>query len=51
MSVPQPGSRGRKPLDAMVFHGEVCSFRLHLAAQGKAAKTVRTYTASNRYRR
>jgi hypothetical protein len=44
MTVPQPGPRRRKPLDAGVFQGEICSFRLHLAAEGKAAKTVRTYT-------
>jgi integrase/recombinase XerD len=44
MNVPQPGPRRRKPLDAGVFQGEICSFRLHLAAGGKAAKTVRTYT-------
>jgi site-specific recombinase XerD len=44
MNVPQPGPRRRKPLDAGVFQGEIDSFRLHLAAEGKAAKTVRTYT-------
>jgi hypothetical protein len=36
--------RRRKPLDAGPFWPEIGSFRLHLAAQGKAAKTVRTYT-------
>jgi hypothetical protein len=44
MTVPQPAPRRRKPLDAGVFQPEICSFRLHLAAEGKAAKTVRTYT-------
>ena len=44
MTVPQPCPRRRKPLDAGVFQGEIGSFRLHLAAEGKAAKTVRTYT-------
>jgi site-specific recombinase XerD len=33
-----------KPLDAGVLQPEISSFRLHLAAGGKAAKTVRTYT-------
>ena len=44
MDVPQPRPRRRKPLDAGPFQPEIGSFRLHLAAQGKAAKTVRTYT-------
>jgi hypothetical protein len=44
MTVPQLCPRRRKPLDAEVFQSEICSFRLHLAAEGKAAKTVRTYT-------
>ena len=33
-----------KPLDTGMFRPEIGSFRLHLAAEGKAAKTVRTYT-------
>ena len=44
MTVPQPRPRLRKPLDAGPFQPEIGSFRLHLAAEGKAAKTVRTYT-------
>lgn len=44
MSIPQQRPRRRKPLDAGVFQPEIGSFRLHLAAEGKAAKTVRTYT-------
>ena len=44
MNVPQPCPRRRKPLDAGVFQPGIGSFRLHLAAEGKAAKTVRTYT-------
>ncbi len=44
MAVPEPRSRLRKPLAAGVFQPEISSFRLHLAAEGKAAKTVRTYT-------
>jgi len=42
--VAQPCPRRRKPLDAGPFAPETGSFRLHLAAGGKAAKTVRTYT-------
>ena len=44
MTVLQPRPRRRKPLDAGVFQPEICSFRLHLAAEGKAVKTVWTYT-------
>ncbi len=33
-----------KPLEAGPFAGDVASFRLHLAAENKAAGTVRTYT-------
>ena len=43
MTIPQPRPR-RKPLAAGPFAPEIGSFRLHLAAEGKAAKTVRTYT-------
>jgi integrase/recombinase XerD len=44
MILPQPRPRRRKPLDAGPFAPEIGSFRLHLTAEGKAAKTVRTYT-------
>jgi site-specific recombinase XerD len=44
MTIPQPRPRRRKPLDAGPFTPEIGSFRLHLAAEGKAPKTVRTYT-------
>ena len=44
MTVPQPRPWRRKPLDAGPFASEIGSFRLHLAAEGKAPKTVRTYT-------
>src|SRR6266516_5383876 len=58
MTIPQPRRRRRKPLDAVgahvisgivhidagVFGPEIASFRLYLATEGKAAKTVRTYT-------
>ena len=41
---PATRPRRRKPLDAGPFAPEIGSFRLHLAAEGKAPKTVRTYT-------
>ncbi len=44
MTVQQPRPRRRKSLDAGPFAPEIRSFRLHLAAEGKAPKTVRTYT-------
>ncbi len=44
MTAPQPCSRHPKQLDAGRFGAEISSFGLHLAAEGKAAKTVRTYT-------
>jgi site-specific recombinase XerC len=44
MTVPPPRPRRRKLLDAGPFAPEIGSFRLHLAAEGKAPKTVRTYT-------
>jgi hypothetical protein len=44
MMVVPPRSRPRKPLNAGPFQPEIGSFRLHLAAEGKAAETVRMYT-------
>ena len=44
MTVPQPRPRLRKPLDAGPLQPKIGSFRLHLAAEGKAAKTVRICT-------
>jgi hypothetical protein len=44
MTIPQPCPRRRKPFDAGPFTPEAGSFRLCLAAEGKAAKTVPTYT-------
>ena len=44
MTIPPPRPRRGKPLDAGPFAPEIGSFRLHLAAEGKAAKTIRTYT-------
>ena len=44
MSVPQPRARLAKPLDAGAFQPEISSFGPHLAAEGKAGRTIRTYT-------
>ena len=44
MTAPRPGTRQPKQMDAGSFLPEVSSFRLHLAAEGKSAKTIRTYT-------
>jgi Phage integrase, N-terminal SAM-like domain len=44
VTVPETRSGQPKQLDAGGFQPEVSSFRLHLAAEGKAVKTVRTYT-------
>jgi site-specific recombinase XerD len=44
MTTPRPRSRQPKQLDAGVFQAEINSFALRLAAEGKAAKTIRTYT-------
>jgi len=43
MTAPQTRSRQPKLLDAGRFQPEISSFRLHLAVEGKAAATVRTY--------
>ena len=44
MTVGESRSRPRKQLDAGLFQPEIGSFRLHLAAEAKAAKTMRNYT-------
>ena len=44
MTAPQSRSWQLKLLDAGGLQPEISSFRLHLAAEGKAARTVRTYT-------
>jgi site-specific recombinase XerD len=44
MTAPQSRFWQPKELDAGCFQPEISSFRLHLAAEGKAARTVRTYT-------
>ena len=44
MIAPQARFWQPKELDAGCLQPEISSFRLHLAAGGKAARTVRTYT-------
>ena len=44
MTAQRPHSRQPKHLDAGIFQAEINSFALRLAAEGKAAKTIRTYT-------
>ncbi len=44
MNLGEPRARRPKPLAAGAFQPEISSFRLALAAEAKAAKTVRMYT-------
>ena len=44
MTAPRPRYHQPKQLDAGTFQAEISSFRLRLSAEGKAAKTIRTYT-------
>ena len=44
MNAGESRTRRRKPLAAGMFQPEISSFRLALAAEGKAAKTVRNYS-------
>ena len=44
MTAQKPRFRHPKQLDAGIFQAEISSFALRLAAEGKAAKTIRTYT-------
>ena len=44
MTAQESRSRQPKQLDAGIFQAEISSFALRLAAEGKAAKTIRTYT-------
>jgi hypothetical protein len=44
MTAPRPPFRQPKQLDAGALQAEITSFRLRLAAEGKAGKTIRTYT-------
>jgi hypothetical protein len=49
MTTPRPRSRQPKQLDAGILQAEITSFALRLAAEGKAAKTIRTYTEAVRW--
>jgi len=42
MTTPRPRSRQLKQLAAGKLQAEISSFALRLAAEGKAAKTIRT---------
>ena len=44
MTVQEPRFRQSKQLDAGTLQAEISSFALRLAAEGKAAKTIRTCT-------
>jgi site-specific recombinase XerD len=44
MTTPRPHSRQPKQLDAGIFQAEISSLALRLAVEGKAAKTIQTYT-------
>jgi hypothetical protein len=44
MTAPRPRNRQARQLDAGMFQAEISSFRLHLAAEGKSARTIQTYT-------
>ena len=44
MTAREPHFQHPKQLDAGPLQAEISSFRLRLAAEGKAAKTIRTYT-------
>jgi site-specific recombinase XerD len=49
MTTPRPRSRQPKQLDAGILQAEISSFALRLAAEGKAAKTIKTYTEAVRW--
>ena len=49
MTTPRPRSRQPKQLDAGILQAEISSFALRLAAEGKTAKTIRTYTEAVRW--
>ena len=42
MTAPRPRSGQPKQLDAGILQAEISSFALRLAAEGRAAKTIRT---------
>jgi integrase/recombinase XerD len=49
MTAPRQRSRQSRWLDAGPFEADIRSFRLHLAAEGKAARTVQGYTGAVRW--
>ena len=49
MTTPRSHSRQPKQLDAGILQAEINSFALRLAAEGKAARTIRTYTEAVRW--
>ena len=49
MTAQEPRPRQPKQLDAGIFQAEISSFALRLAAEGKAAKTIRNYTEAVRW--
>ena len=49
MTAQEPRPRQPKQLDAGIFQAEISSFALRLAAEGKAAKTIRIYTEAVRW--
>jgi hypothetical protein len=49
MTVAARRSRQPKLLAAGAFEGEIISFRLQLAAEGKSPKTIRMYTEAVRW--
>ena len=49
MTAQEPRSRQPKQRDAGIFQAEISSFALRLAAEGKAAKTTRTYTEAGQW--
>jgi len=49
MTVPRRRSRQRRQLDAGPLAADISSFRLHLAAEGKSARTVQGYTGAVRW--
>ena len=49
MTAQEPRSPQPKQLDAGILQAEISSFALRLAAEGKAAKTIRTYTEAVRW--
>ena len=49
MPVPRPRPRLPRQLDAGSLEPLIGSFRLHLAAEGKAARTVQGYTSAVRW--